>query len=73
MKTFTLVSLYLMYCCDKVKSQLQASMYYKYYAQRMEFPVEKEQSEDPGCKYRFDSNTGSKTVDLEGKNVPGCV
>ena len=52
---------------DAKRSHLQASMYYKDWPKRMDYPAEKKQLENPGWKYRFDATTGSKTVDLEGK------
>ena len=52
---------------DAKRSHLQASMYYKDWPNRMDYPAEKKQLENPGWKYRFDATTGSKTVDLEGK------
>ena len=55
---------------DAKRSHLQASMYYKDWPKRMDYPAEKKEPENPGWKYRFDSTTGSKTVDLEGKLFP---
>ena len=51
---------------DAKKSHLQASMYYKDFAGRMEYAGGKGDMNN-GWKYRYNRTKGSKTVDVEGQ------